>query len=145
MCDFDDDLVAEVKTPSDSCEFVESVNGRHSGLIIWICERHSILGRYNFMISRLNILGRYIFTIEYEYASQYSRKIQFYDCVKYFEKFQPLAQRLIILICTTVFSKDTLLQLNMNICHNIFGRYNKTGNKYVKYILMKLSSNIKHL
>ena len=45
------------------------------------------------MISRLNILGRYIFTIEYEYASQYSRKIQFYDCVKYFEKFQPLAQR----------------------------------------------------
>ena len=31
---FDDDFVAEVKTPPDSCEFVESVNGRHSGLII---------------------------------------------------------------------------------------------------------------
>ena len=31
---FDDDFVAEVKTPSDSCEFVESVNGRPSGLII---------------------------------------------------------------------------------------------------------------
>ena len=32
-----DDLVDGETPQSGNCEFVESVNGRHSGLIIWIC------------------------------------------------------------------------------------------------------------